>query len=69
MNKRLTNEQKAAKKLADIVNDLTLDLDLVGIYLAQYEATVLHNRLIVVIESADNQKEIMNVRNNLDPLF
>ena len=69
MNKRLTQEEKAAKKLTEIVNDLTLDLDLVGVYLARYEATVLHNRLNVVVESAEYEKEMMNVRSTLNPLF
>lgn len=69
MSKRLTEEEKAAKKLAQIVNDLTLDLDLVGVYLARYEATVLHNRLSVVVESAEYEKEMNNVRNSLNPLF
>lgn len=69
MSKRMTDEQKAAKALANIVNDLTLDLETVGMYLAQYEATVLHNRLIVVVESAEYQKEMSNVRSTLDPLF
>lgn len=69
MTKRLTQEEKAAKKLGEIVNDLTLDLDLVGVYLAKYEATILHNRLAVVIESAEYEKEMNNVRNSLYPLF
>jgi hypothetical protein len=69
MTKRLTDEEKAAKQIAKIVNDLTLDIELVGEYLANQERNVSYNRLIVVAESAQYQKEMKDVRNNLDPLF
>lgn len=69
MTKRLTDEQKVAKQLAKIVSDITLDLDLVGFYLAHYEATITHNRLNVIAESADYEKERLNDRQHLNPLF
>lgn len=69
MSKQLTDEEKAAKKLANIVNDLSLDIEMVGRYLARQERNVSYNRLIVVAESAQYEKEMTYVRNNIDPLF
>lgn len=57
MAKRMTNEEKAAKKIITVVNDFTLDLEAVGRYLAESASAVLYNRTLVVIESAINVKE------------
>ena len=54
----LTKEEKAAKKLAAVVTDLTLDLDMTGTYLA-YEQNVVYNRMKVVLEAAEETKEVM----------
>ena len=54
--KTLTHEEKAVKKLETIVNDLTLDLDMVGHYLA-YSRNVTYNRIKTVVEAAEYQKE------------
>jgi hypothetical protein len=69
MSKRLTEEEKAAKKLANIVNDLSLDIEMVGRYLSQQEANVSTTRLIVVAESAQYEREMRESYNGLDPLF
>mgnify|MGYP001061147143 CR=1 FL=1 len=52
-----TNEGKVAEKFAELVNDLTLDLEIVGIYLADLTSAVLYNRLHEVFDSAKHQKE------------
>jgi hypothetical protein len=57
---RLTKEEKAAMKILDSVNDLGLDLDAVGIYVANISSAVLYNRVIAVAESAVDQKEGKN---------
>jgi len=52
-----TNEGKVAEKFAELVNDLTLDLEIVGIYLADLTSSVLYNRLYEVFDSAKYHKE------------
>jgi hypothetical protein len=69
MRRIQTKEEKAATKIATIVNDITLDLDFVGVYLARSSPTVSYNRLMLIAESAEFEKENVNVRNSHDPLF
>lgn len=61
-----TEEEKIAKQLANIVNDLTVDLDQVGMYLARNSRNISITRLNEVIESANYEKEQSNVRINTD---
>lgn len=58
--KKLTEEEKAAKKLADLLSDLRLDLDLIGYYFANNFGSVLYNRLLHLFESAEQEKEDTN---------
>lgn len=67
MKHGMTVEEKAAKKIANIVNDLTIDLDMVGHYLA-YDRNVTYNRIMVVAEAATETKERMYGYEQ-DPLF
>ena len=69
MRRIKTEEEKAAQKLATIVSDVRLDLDEVGIYLARYFPTISYNRLILVAESAEFEKENIDVRHTHEPLF
>ena len=69
MRRIKTEEEKAALKLATIVSDVRLDLDEVGIYLARYFPTISYNRLILVAESAEFEKENIDVRHTHEPLF
>ena len=66
---KLTEEHKVAKQIAKVLSDLTIDLDQVGINLARSYPNVVFRRLTVVAESAEYEKEMMNVRNTHDPLF
>ena len=65
----ITKEEKAAQKIATIVNDITLDLDFVGIHLARVAPTISYNRLMLIAESAEFEKESVDVRNSHNPLF
>ena len=56
MSKRIPQEEKVAKILVYAVNDLTLDLEQVGEYVAEIANTVLYNRLQVVFETAEFEK-------------
>lgn len=53
----VTDEEKVAIRLGKLVSDVSLDLDEVGMHLAQIVETVLINRLIIVIESAVEEKD------------
>lgn len=54
---KFTKEGKVATKFAELVNDLTLDLELVGVYLSELTSAVLYNRLHEVFDSARYHKE------------
>lgn len=65
----ITEAERVALKLSKIVNDVTLDLDDVGRYLADLSPTISYNRLILIAEAAIERKEMNNVRFTHDPLF
>lgn len=57
ISKRITEEEKVAVKLGNILSDLRLDVEMVGRYVAQTSPTVVYNRLMTVAESAQYEKE------------
>jgi hypothetical protein len=58
MRKKLvTKEEKVAVQLTNILADLRLDLDMVGIYLVRLSPNVIYNRLITLADSAEAEKE------------
>lgn len=61
MRNKITNEEKQANKIADILSDLRLDLEMVGYYFGQNVGATLYNRLLIVLERAEEEK---NGRNN-----
>jgi len=65
----ITKEEKVAKQIENIVSDLRLDLDLVGMYLANISPTISYNRLMMIAEAAEFEKESIDVRNTHNPLF
>lgn len=67
--KIVTKEERAAKKLIELVNDFDIDLDLVGMYLSQQTSSVLYNRLDTVIDSARTHLEIEYDRKTHNALF
>lgn len=69
MRRIKTEEEKAALKLATIVSDVRLDLDEVGVYLGRYAPTISYNRLLLIAESAEFEKENIDVRHSHEPLF
>jgi hypothetical protein len=55
--KLITKEEKVAIQLSNVLADLRLDLDMVGTYLVQSTPNVIYNRLIVIADSAQAEKE------------
>jgi hypothetical protein len=53
---RQTKELKVANTIATMVNDLTLDLDQVGLYLATSN-NITYRRIIEIAEAARYEKE------------
>jgi hypothetical protein len=62
MNKP-TKELKVAEKMSEMVNDLTLDLDQVGVFLASNN-NVTYRRLLEVIDSAEYVRNEGNNNND-----
>lgn len=56
MKRRPTKELKVAEKMSEMVNDLTLDLDQVGVYIASNNS-ITYRRLMEVAEAARFEKE------------
>lgn len=58
----ITKEEKAAKEIENVLSDVRLDLDLTGIYFARFAPNVSYNRLMLIAESAEFEKESVDVR-------
>jgi hypothetical protein len=65
----ISKEEKIARKLSDIVNDYTLDLDEVGRYFYRVAPRVSYNRIIDIVDVAEMERENADVRNHHNPLF
>lgn len=63
MRRIRTPEEKVAKQLADIVNDVSIDLDEVGIHLAINQPHISYLRLENVVEAAKEEKNVKQSRN------
>lgn len=69
MRRTISKEQKVAKTLADILNDVTLDLDMVGKFLALHSSSVQFNRIQAIAETAQYEKEAQYDRLTHHSLF
>ena len=56
MLRREAVEEKIAERIAKLINDLTLDLDQMGLYFARMN-NITYRRLIEIAESAKHEKE------------
>lgn len=66
MRKKLvTKEEKVAIQLTNILADLRLDLDMVGMYLVRLSPNLIYNRLITLADSAEAEKEEQHVEYNI----
>ena len=53
----ITREEREVSKLANILVDLRLDLELMGYYLGMSVSSVVYNRLQIISETAKQTKE------------
>lgn len=63
--KIITKEEKLAKTILEKLADLTLDLEMVGYYIAYNVRGVLYNRFTIISETAEEERERQNDRNNI----
>ena len=59
MTRRVSKSQneKVAEKLSVLVNDLTLDLDSIGVYIARSAPNVTYRRLMEISDAARWERE------------
>jgi hypothetical protein len=68
MRRSKTKEDKVAEKITNLLNDVTLDLEEVGKVIANGQMTLSYNRLVLIAESAVEEKERTYER-QFDTLF
>lgn len=54
--KLITPEQKVATKIANLVSDVTIDLEMVGLSIARDNPNVVYRRLQEIAEVAEQEK-------------
>lgn len=57
---RMTREEKVAVKVADLISDLRMDIVDIAFYLAQLSPRVTVNRIILLGEMLEHEKEDRN---------
>jgi len=57
MRKVVTNEEKIAKTLSDLISDLRLDLEMISLYITQISPNVTINRILLMAEFLKEDKE------------
>ena len=58
--KIITKEEKLAKIILEKIADITLDLEMVGYYIAYNVRGVLYNRFTIISETAEEEREKQN---------
>lgn len=57
MRGRITEEEKVAKKISDLISDVRLDLETIGIEIATSQPNLTFRRLSVIMDTAEQEKE------------
>jgi len=57
MRKIVTDEEKVAKRLSDMISDLRLDLEMISLYIHQMSPNVTINRILLMAEILKDEKE------------
>jgi len=52
-----SDEEKVAENVAKMMNDLTLDLDQIGVYLGRIRPATSYRRLEIIMEAAREERE------------
>jgi hypothetical protein len=57
MRKVITDEEKVAKRLSDMISDLRLDLEMISLYIHQMSPNVTINRILLMADILKDEKE------------
>lgn len=55
--KRMTDEQRVAKKISDLIANLTIDIELVASAIAQAYPNVIINRILLMADLLKQEKD------------
>jgi hypothetical protein len=54
---KTTNEDRVAKVLSDLLSDIRLDLDMIGLYFGRFARLSIYRRLEHIYETARHHRE------------
>jgi hypothetical protein len=57
MRKRITDEERVAKRMSDLISDLRLDLEMISLYITQMSPNVTINRILLMADFIQDEKE------------
>lgn len=57
MAKRMTDEERVAKRMSDLISDLRLDLEMISLYITQISPNVTINRILLMADFIQDEKE------------
>ena len=57
MAKRMTDEERVAKRMSDLISDLRLDLEMISLYITQLSPNVTINRILLMADIIKDEKE------------
>jgi len=57
MRKRMTDEERVAKRMSDLISDLRLDLEMISLYITQISPNVTINRILLMADFIQDEKE------------
>ena len=60
MRKVVTDEERVAKRLSDMISDLRLDLEMISLYIHQFSPNVTINRILLMADILKDEKENQN---------
>ncbi len=60
----MTDEERVAVKIANLLSDHRLNLDRVGLYVARLDPSSSYRRIMIVAEAADEEWEERNGRHH-----
>lgn len=69
MRHRMTEEEKVAVRIGNLLSDLRLDIEKVGTYVARTGGLVVANRLNLLTEVANEEYKGYDIRANQYTLF
>lgn len=65
----ISKEEKIAHKIGSLISDFTLDLDMVGFYIARSQPHVIMSRAIEILDAAEYNKNQIQIERQHERLF